>query len=40
MNVIKIKDFNKIEKKMSEVKDKQLKISLSHFLEAYNDKSK
>ena len=36
----KIKDFNKIEKKMSEVKDKQLKISLSHFLEAYNDKSK
>jgi hypothetical protein len=36
----KIKDLSKIEEKMSKVNNKELKISLNNFLQAFNDKSK
>ena len=36
----KIKDLSKIEEKMSKVNNKELKISLNNFLQAFSDKSK
>ena len=35
----KIKDLSKIEKKMSKVKNEELKSSLNNFLRAYNEKN-
>ncbi len=35
----KIKDLTKIEKKVDNVEDKQLKSSLNNFLKAYNDRN-
>ena len=35
-----IKNFDKIKKKMSEVKDKDLKNSLNNFLKAFNERDK
>ncbi len=36
----KIKNFNKIEEKMKDVKDEKLKNTLNDFLKAYNEKNK
>ena len=36
----KIKNFSKIEEKMSKVRDSDLKSSLNNFLKAYNDRNK
>ena len=36
----KIKNFSKIEEKINEVKNDELKISLSNFLKAYNERNK
>ena len=36
----KIKNFNKIEEKMKDVKDEKLKNTLNNFLKAYNEKNK
>ncbi len=36
----KIKNLNKVEKKMKDVSDNQLKNSLSNFLKAYNERNK
>ncbi len=36
----KIKNFNKIEEKMKDVKDEKLKNTLNDFLKAYNEKKK
>ena len=36
----KIKNLNKIENKMSKIKDNQLKNSLNNFLKAYNERNK
>ena len=36
----KIKNFSKIEEKMSKVHDSDLKNSLNNFLKAYNDRNK
>ena len=38
-NLNKIKDFDKIAKKMKEIKNDQLKKSLNNFLKAYNGKN-
>jgi len=39
-NFPKIKDFSKIEDKMSKVNDDTLKSSLNNFLKAFNERNK